>query len=446
MAIEVILKMSSDTCIFCKGTETPDNTFAVKTDDCLCKLTVHDGCLFKLNGFLSSNLDKSIKTLIEKYITDKYSLCRTCKHTKYQISVKSDIKIGVKTYCLYETSQISVYPYNKNYIQYKFKTLNHSDKDKFRHFETYVLDYGNNYDPFVTCDYYEDDNYREHGLYIQRSDSYPHNIVKKCTYKHGRKHGEYYEYYSNGRISEGGNYLNGERHGIYISYFNDDNNSKRIESLYNNGNRYGYEKRYLSNGTLIKEIFYNNHIVSYEQPYRKYNDNGKLILEISLIEALQYQRTPSGILRTYELVTYKEYNIDGSIKLECKKYYYRGSSGSVFVEHDIPTVKYHSNGKIQMQKTFIDSGESQGYNRLVLVETFYATSAKHERYTIKHDPCATMEGPYISWHPDGKYKKICEYRDNELINQCGVWNSEGTIVLFGKYSADGEFKAIQLGI
>lgn len=434
--------MSTDTCLFCKEFESPDNTFAVKTDDCLCKTNVHEGCLFKLNVFFNLKVNTSIKGLIEKYMNNKYSLCRTCKH-KYQPSVNSETKISDKIYCINDVS----HAYN-NQMKYRFKTTNPANKDKMYHIEVYHFDYSKSHEPAIINDYYEDSNHREHGQLIKRTDSHPYNITDKGMYNHGRRHGEYNEYYlGSGRIHEKRTYVNGSKNGMYIKYYDNEESSKYLEVLYEDDSKHGYERKYSQSGILMEETFYLDDAISYAQPYRKYNHyNGTLVLEISLIETLQYQRSPTKSTRTYDLVHYKEFNADGSVKSDSKQYSLRGYSRDEFIDHDIPNVKYHSNGKIQVRKTFMDDNESLGYNRLILVETFYSTGQKNERYTIKHDPCATMEGPYICWHQDGKYKKICEYRNNDLINQCGIWNSEGLLVSFGKYSEDGNYKPIQLNI
>jgi len=57
-----------------------------------------------------------------------------------------------------------------------------------------------------------------------------------------------------------------------------------------------------------------------------------------------------------------------------------------------------------------------------------------------------LEGSHITWHSDGKYKKICEYHNSQPIHQCGSWDSTGLLQSYGYYNSDGIYKPIGLGI
>ena len=62
----------------------------------------------------------------------------------------------------------------------------------------------------------------------------------------GEKDGKYAEYYENGQISEGGNYIDGEKDGEWTYY--DENGQIKYEGNYKDGERNGKRTWYYDNG------------------------------------------------------------------------------------------------------------------------------------------------------------------------------------------------------
>jgi antitoxin component YwqK of YwqJK toxin-antitoxin module len=434
-------------CTFCKGDETEDNLMYKKPEDCLCNPNLHQSCLYKINKLLTS--DQRYKAQIEQYVHEKYNLCRTCKN-KYGTNTTT---IDNKTYSLQEISQISIHGMNL-----KFTITDSKSTDKYLHYQTYQFNFQLKLDPVLILSSYYNNNRNAHGETLVYYDIYPYNLKEKYTSNIGSRHGTTTEYYFNGKIKSIQNHINGSLEGKLITYFCNDTSTIHSEKTYRDNQLNGYMKNYYETGTLLNEIYHTNDYISYVQPYRTYYMDGTLLIEIVAIMRLDHD---NGTPRQYELVNYKEYNFNGTIKSESKKYYRLHSSGHNFVDYDIPIMKYHENGKLKERKTFVDPADTNedinkiianptlirdGFNKLVLVETFYATGAKHERYTIKHDPCGTLEGSHITWHSDGKYKKICEYHNSQPIHQCGSWDSTGLLQSYGYYNSDGIYKPIGLGI
>lgn len=441
-------KMTS--CIFCKGDETDENPMYKKPDTCLCNPIIHDSCLYKICNLYKhdASYTKDHKKTIEDYAHEKYGLCRTCKN-KYGTTSTT---INNKLHSLQTIYQPSI-----NTVNLRFSITNPKSIDKYRHYQTYTFNIKLKLDPVLVFDAYYNSTSNEHGETLIYHDIYPHNLKEKYTSTNGSRHGTTTEYYCDGKIKRKQEYINGFQEGKDIRYYCNDKNTIESECTYHLNMINGYMRNYYETGTLIDETFYINDNLSYMKPHRKYNENGKLLIEIVAFMEFPFHNDDNN----YELVNYKEYNLDGTIKSESKKYYKRNSLDRCFLDYDIPSMKYHENGKIKERKTFINPDDANedfdkimsnhqliynGFNKLILVETFYATGAKHERYTIKHDPCGTWNGPHITWHSNGKYKKICEYVDNRLIHQCGSWDSDGVLQSYGKYNSDGILIPIGLGL
>ena len=70
----------------------------------------------------------------------------------------------------------------------------------------------------------------------------------------GNRHGYWERYWSNGKLTYKGNYVNGNRHGYWESYFSD--GQLNYKGNYVNGKPHGYWDSYWDNGELDYKGFY----------------------------------------------------------------------------------------------------------------------------------------------------------------------------------------------
>lgn len=102
-------------------------------------------------------------------------------------------------------------------------------------------------------------------------------ILVKYNKKYDGLHGEYKEYYSNGRLRVSTQYVDGKRHGEFKGYY--ENGILVVSMMYHYGVLHGPKKIYYYwNGELSEEVNYENGIK--HGIYKIYRDDGTLLSEV----------------------------------------------------------------------------------------------------------------------------------------------------------------------
>jgi antitoxin component YwqK of YwqJK toxin-antitoxin module len=101
------------------------------------------------------------------------------------------------------------------------------------------------------------------------------NIIANGSYFDGEKEGEWF--YKVNDFAEKGDYLGGLRNGKWIAYYPDE--KIKYEGNYIQGNPDGLHKFYYNNGKIKEEQYFISGIK--EKNWRKYNENGDLVLTIT---------------------------------------------------------------------------------------------------------------------------------------------------------------------
>ncbi len=92
------------------------------------------------------------------------------------------------------------------------------------------------------------------------------------TYKDGREHGEWKEFYPGNALKESRYFDNGKKEGSYTAFWG--NGAQKLEYNFYKGEYEGACKEWLADGTPIKEMNYKN---GYEDGVQKaWYDNGKI--------------------------------------------------------------------------------------------------------------------------------------------------------------------------
>ena len=98
---------------------------------------------------------------------------------------------------------------------------------------------------------YNMSNGKKNGLYESWSNGW---LIKKCFFKNGINHGEYYEYYGDDKVKISCNFVCGKKSGDYNEYY--ENGMLHIFCHYKNGQRDGFYKEWYENGKMGKKCYY----------------------------------------------------------------------------------------------------------------------------------------------------------------------------------------------
>jgi antitoxin component YwqK of YwqJK toxin-antitoxin module len=326
-------------------------------------------------------------------------------------------------------------------------------------------------------------------------------IMRRIMYQNGQKHGQLIEYsrlnYPYPKIVS--NYKNNTYDGEYIRYFEEvglEKYSIKEKVNYKNGNRSGLEQNYetefspadrknivfLKNETnwlndrkhgryrewgyyvyklhLIKECYFNNNEYDLSYPIKAWylENNPKSV--ITFVKAIRIRDIP---IHRRSIVHVKEWHSNGILKFEGDQIIHNTGFTSELVDINFPSIRYHSNGKIDVRKTVVDDYdvESEGKaeettesdetedihvltlkdNTLIKVEEFYINGMKSYLYYniwSNSNQWFLRHSTEISWYKNGAYKEITNYYRGVKEGNYVKYDNDGNIIKMGVIDIKGD--------
>jgi uncharacterized protein len=240
------------------------------------------------------------------------------------------------------------------------------------------------------------------------------------NYKADSLDGPFKTFFKTGPLESEGNYKNDELDGPYKAYFT--NGKLSMEGAYSQGKLTGPWKEYHENGKLkLQETFVDGEA---EGEYTEYYDNGQLFYTCN------YKKGKvSGDVEYFDRdgKRFFIYTLDNDI-LKAARYFDKtgkevGRSERKSKKLDLTT--YYSDGFKRSQAVSNDKGEING------IETYFYRSGKpssENNYADGH-----LEGPSVSYHPNGKKHVTTSYKEGERHSYEKFWYSHGQLEEEGWY-------------
>ncbi len=414
--------MASSTilCLLCKNEEREETPFMALAPDCLCcneTKRIHIRC-----AILYSKLHTS---QINKYCPDYTMCCKCTKNmaTQQSYTVKSDKITVASPYC----SQNQGWEEERSGIMYSLNfALKYTNPNMTSINEVWYFPLGLEYTKPL--------------------------LMNKCeTDRYDNRYGPFTQYYTNGKIQRLGNLVNGSKNGEWKEY----TFRGQLVSVtnYSNGQFHGEYILYDESGFILKKLNYNQdkldgHCITWYNKDQKnldwhyidggltnINKNSYCWYEDGKIYK-QYIATDEKDKNGKNIIRRSEYYSNGNIKFDYKCIFNTDFHFNL-EPIEYPYIEYDSNGKIEIQHTFIKKDK-------IKVETFFSTGNKKEIYYINNK--GVKHGLYASWYSNGCREILCSYKNGNYIDEFGKWEANGTLQKFGKYENDGKFRHIDINV
>ncbi len=265
------------------------------------------------------------------------------------------------------------------------------------------------------------------------------NLYKSINYYLGKKNGTE-STYKQGKLYSNINYKNGIKHGFYFEYYPNGKVSKEIVYSHGNINEKGYE--YAKDGRIITLLKYRNNIL-----VNKFRIN-RMDTENRMQNIwIEFYKSKTIRIKGYYLDNLKhgyfKYYDENENLINIEKY----EHGKLLVKNkediDIKIEKtYYKNRKLKKYSSF-KGGKLEGIQReyteegKVMLSSVYKAGKILEQGGIINS-LGKKDGKWVYYYSDGKIRKTGNYRDGLKQGEWIYYYSNGNIEQKGTYIDDEE--------